>query len=63
VVYKDVRPNTCVAGNPARVTCTIDEYIALSEKTIIPDYGINKSRKREILVNYFWNEEKVKEVL
>ncbi|NLO39200.1 MAG: acyltransferase [Ruminiclostridium sp.] len=57
VVYKDVRPNTCVAGNPARFTCTIEEYISLSEKTIIPDYGIHKSRKREILADYFWNRE------
>ena len=61
VVYKDVKPNTCVAGNPARVTCTIDEYITHSEKTIIPGYGINKSRKKEILVDYFWNRENTEE--
>lgn len=63
VVYKDVKPNTCVAGNPARVTCSIDEYIALSEKTVIPDYGKNKSRKREVLVQYFWDRDKTGEVL
>jgi carbonic anhydrase/acetyltransferase-like protein (isoleucine patch superfamily) len=39
VVFEDVPPNTVVAGNPARVICTLEEY---AEKRLAqtPDYDV-----------------------
>jgi len=59
VVMNDVKPNTCVAGNPARYVCDLDSYASISESTLIDGYkeilkkGMNKS---EFLTNYFWNK-------
>jgi acetyltransferase-like isoleucine patch superfamily enzyme len=52
VVTGDVLPNTCVIGNTARVTCTIDTYIRICEKNIIKGY--NSCNKKEILEKLLW---------
>ena len=56
VVTEDVPPNTCVCGNPFRVTCTLDIYRAMCKRSIIPGY--TSENKRRILSQHFWNSNK-----
>lgn len=53
VVTRDVAPNTVVAGNPARVICTLDE---LEQKALAAHIDIPKDREaaRKFLMNHFW---------
>ena len=51
VVTKSVPARTVVGGNPARVICTIDEYIARNLKYNTHTKGCSKVHKREILQN------------
>lgn len=53
VVTKDVPPNTVVAGSPARVICTIDEYEAKCREGHI-DIPLDRDAAREVLVKHFW---------
>lgn len=53
VVTCDVLPGTCVLGNPARAACTLDTYIRICEKNLIPEYS--PEEKQRILVEHFWN--------
>jgi len=55
VVTRDIPPDVCAAGNPARVICSLDEYIEKSKKATIPFPKDYKS-KREVLEKYFWGE-------
>lgn len=55
VVIDDVPPNTCVCGNPSRVSCNLDIYRAMCKRSIIPEY--NSENKRDILCRHFWNME------
>ncbi len=57
VVTKDVPPNTVVAGVPARVVCTLDEY---EQKCRARHIDIPKDPKaaRAILETHFWGDEK-----
>jgi len=54
VVRRNVPPNAVVAGNPARVVSTLEEYYKIcAEDTIaFPD----NSSKREVLVEHFWRQ-------
>ncbi len=53
VVTRDVPPNTVVAGNPAKVVCTLDEYEAkLRDRHI--DIPLDRDAAREVLVRHFW---------
>lgn len=53
VVTKDVPPDTVVAGNPARVVCTMAEYEAkLLDRHI--DIPLDRAAAREVLVRHFW---------
>jgi carbonic anhydrase/acetyltransferase-like protein (isoleucine patch superfamily) len=36
VVTRDVPPKSVAAGNPARVLCTLDEYIAKCSRRMLP---------------------------
>lgn len=55
VVTKDVPPNVVVAGNPARVICTIEEY---EQKVLAKHIDIPKDRDsaRAFLIKYFWGD-------
>jgi maltose O-acetyltransferase len=58
VVTRDIPPDSVAAGNPARVICSIDEYIAKmetirkSKKVFGSDYyieNLDESKRREII--------------
>ena len=55
VVTKDVPPNVVVAGNPARVLCTMEEY----EKKCVArhiDIPLDREAARRVLEKHFWGE-------
>lgn len=49
VVTKSVPPYVVVAGNPAKIICTVDEYIARNLKYNIETKGLSFSEKRKVL--------------
>ncbi len=49
VVTSDVPPDVVYAGNPARMICTLDEYISRYESRMIPVKAKNKRELREEL--------------
>jgi acetyltransferase-like isoleucine patch superfamily enzyme len=55
VVTRDVEPGTVVAGNPARVICTMDEleHKALAAHVDIP---LDREGARRVLTQHFWGE-------
>jgi len=55
IVTRDVAPGTVVAGNPARVICTMDE---LEQKAIDAHIDIPRDREeaRRVLTQHFWGE-------
>lgn len=55
VVTRDVPPNTVVAGNPAKVVCTLDEYEAKLRARHL-DIPLDRTAAREVLVRHFWGE-------
>ena len=55
VVTKDVPPNVVVAGNPAHIICTMEEY----EKKCLArhiDIPLDRDAARQVLEKYFWGE-------
>lgn len=51
VVTKSVPSGMVVAGNPARVVCTIDEYYDRNKKFDIRTKQFSSKKKKEILMN------------
>jgi acetyltransferase-like isoleucine patch superfamily enzyme len=58
VVVKDVPPNTVVAGVPARVICSLDEYIEKYQEKMVPIRSTTREDLRRELTLYFWSEER-----
>ncbi len=56
VVVKDVPPNSVVAGVPARVISSLEEYIKKYEERMIPISATNREDLRKELTQYFWGE-------
>lgn len=52
VVMNDIEPNRCVAGNPAKVTCTLQFYERICKKNHTFKY--NQKTKRTVLQQFFW---------
>lgn len=53
VVTSDVPPNTVVAGNPARVICTLEEYERKCRAMHI-DIPKDRAAARAVLERHFW---------
>lgn len=51
VVTKSVPSGMVVAGNPARVVCTVDEYYDRNKKFDICTKQLSSKKKKEILMN------------
>jgi acetyltransferase-like isoleucine patch superfamily enzyme len=62
IVTKDVPPNTVVAGSPAKVICSLDEYKAKSVERWkkIGLRGLRETWERQ-LKDYFWGSDKIGE--
>lgn len=58
IVTRDVPDRTVVAGSPARVICTLDEYIekCRNKKPENFDYEAYKKNKQEYLVSFFFDD-------
>lgn len=56
IVTKSVPANTIVGGNPAKILCTVDEYISRNFKFNVKTYGMTVDEKKKLLLNL---EEKV----
>lgn len=51
VVTKSIPSNVVVGGNPAKIICTIDEYIEKNLKFNLNSKGLSEKRKKELLLN------------
>ena len=49
VITKSVPSKTVVGGNPAKVLCSVDEYIDKNMKYNLSTYGMSASKKKQIL--------------
>lgn len=51
IVTKSVAPNTVVAGNPARVISTTEDYLKKNEKYNVHTAGMSAAEKKKILLS------------
>lgn len=51
IVTKSIPSNVVVAGNPARIVCSIDEYYAKNKPYDVGSTGMNYSSKKDLLLN------------
>ena len=58
IVTKNVPADTVVAGNPARVICTLEEYIERYRQKSIPVEAQDRAVLRRELTQRFWDEER-----
>lgn len=56
VVTSDVAPQTVVAGVPAQVLCSLDEYIEHYQRKMIPITATNRRELRRELTHQLWGE-------
>lgn len=51
VVTKSVPSGTVVAGNPARIICTVEEYYERNKKWDIHSKGMNNKDKKNLILS------------
>lgn len=51
IVTKSVPPGVVVAGNPARILCTVNDYIEKNKKYNLNTKGMSYKKKKEFLMN------------
>ena len=51
VVTKSIQPNVVVAGNPAKIICTIDEYYERNKAFDLHTKGLNNTQKKQIILS------------
>lgn len=60
VVTKDVPPNTVVGGNPAKVICSLEDFIVKRNKSA--ENQPEKSDGIENVISYFWKNDNSNDV-
>jgi acetyltransferase-like isoleucine patch superfamily enzyme len=58
VVVRDVPPGTVAAGVPARVLCTLEEYVKTYRAKMIPGLSSDRAELRRQLTRRFWGEDR-----
>jgi acetyltransferase-like isoleucine patch superfamily enzyme len=58
VVNRDGPPGTVAAGVPARVVCTLDEYVEKYQARMIRGLSSDRRELRRQLTRHFWGEER-----
>ena len=56
IVTKTVPPNTVVAGNPAKMICSLEEYIKRYQAKMITIRSTNRDDLRKELTEIFWGK-------
>lgn len=55
LVTKNIPSNSVVAGMPAKVICTLEEYHKKNKENILNTTHMTKEEKKEFLIKYFFN--------
>src|SRR4029453_12910678 len=56
LVTRDVPPGTVASGVPARVVCTLDQYVDKYRDRMIPGLSSDRAELRRQLTQRFWGE-------
>jgi len=55
-VNKDIPPNTVVGGSPAKVICSLDEYVEKYKEKMFHISAVNRKELRRELTQKLWGE-------
>lgn len=51
IVTKSVPDGMVVGGNPAKILCSVEEYIGRNKKYDVKTYGVKTSKKKKYLLS------------